>query len=174
MPINWEDIAGALGTLHRSDGSVGWSESGGAEVGRRALVHILGEQELENAIQWYLGFRPGGEVAQSVLNLLDSDYAMDRCYEIGTTDPDIVRRRSAVELLRGFAVARSLPWVNTFLQDKDVEVQNWGVSLLDQLVFRGEVEPQDAEPYIVAAEGHPNPDVQRMARAIREFLGSAH
>jgi hypothetical protein len=98
---------------------------------------------------------------------------MDRCYQIATTDGSEVRRRSAVELLRGFATARTLPWVATFLADRDRDVQTWGVSLLDQLIFRRAVEPEEAEPYIAAAEGHSNPDVKRTAALIRNFMENA-
>jgi hypothetical protein len=169
MSINWEGIAVALDSIQPS-GTHGWIESGGAEIGRRALAHILTEHELENAVEWYLEFRPGCEVARSVLNLLSSDYVMDRCYEIARTDGSTVRRRSAVELLRGFATARTLPWVATFLADQDQDVQTWGASLLDQLVFRRAVEPEEAEPYIAAAEAHPNPSVKRTAALIRDFV----
>jgi HEAT repeat protein len=85
-----------------------------------------------------------------------------------------VRWRSAVELLRGFATARTLPWVATFLADQDQDVRNWGASLLDQLVFRRAVEPEEAEPFIAAAEGHPNPGVKRAAALIRDFVLTLH
>jgi hypothetical protein len=46
MSINWEGIAIVLDSI-RASGTHRWTESGGAEVGRRALASILTEHELE-------------------------------------------------------------------------------------------------------------------------------
>ena len=45
---------------------------------------------------------------------------------------------------------------------------------MDQLVFRRAVEPEEAEPFIAAAEGHPNPGVKRAAALIRDFVLTLH
>jgi len=143
---------------------------GGADLGRRALPAILGDQEIESSIEWYLALRPGFELVRSVLNVLESECAMGIGYRIATADPHSVRRRAAVELLRGFATAPALPWVQTFLESQDTDVQNWGVSLLDQLLFRRAVEPEQAESYISQAERHPNPLVRAAAETIRKDI----
>lgn len=170
MALDWESIAVSLGALHPSGDPGGRTESGSADLGRRALCLVVGEKEIENAIEWYLASRPGSELVRSVLYLLESDYAIDRCYEIATADPDVFRRRAAVELLRIFATPRTLVWVKTFLESGDGGVQKWGMGLLDQLLFRRQIEPEQAEPFILLAEQHSSPDVRRSAEAIRKDI----
>jgi hypothetical protein len=170
VPTDWKELAITLGALSPSQEPGGWNEAGGHVYGCRAIAHLLGEPELENAIEWCVDLRPGQELARSVLNIVRSDYAIDRCYQIAMTDSDMERRRMAVYTLAEFATARTLPWVRIFLQNDDPGMQNVGAGLLDQLVFREAVEPEGAEPYILEAENHTSSEVQRMARLIRECL----
>jgi len=72
--------------------------------------------------------------------------------------------------MRGFASARALPWTAEFLTSDDRDIQNWGASLLDQLLFRDVVEAEGAKPYIQMVKQHPNPDVRRMGDLIGEYL----
>src|SRR5262245_31231734 len=60
-PIDWHALAERLGTL-RADG-----ESGGSELGRRALEVILGPEALRAAVDYYAAGLPGAELARSAL-----------------------------------------------------------------------------------------------------------
>ncbi len=44
------------------------------------------------------------------------------------------------------------------------------MGLLDQLLFRRQIEPEQAEPFILLAEQHSSPDVRRSAEAIRKDI----
>ncbi|MGY0236023.1 hypothetical protein [Longispora urticae] len=92
--------------------------------------------------------------------------------EIYRTDPVNGRRATAVELLRVLATGDDMPLVTEFLTDPDPGVQLWGIGVLDQLLFWERVEPDDAEPYLHAAERHANPKVRERCAFIRGVLQS--
>src|SRR5262245_25985198 len=93
-PIDWRALAERLGAL-RAGG-----ESGGSELGRRALEAILGPEALRAAVDYYAAGLPGAELARSVLALLRPWPAMERCLEVWRSDAGSTARRAAVELLR--------------------------------------------------------------------------
>jgi hypothetical protein len=75
-----------------------------------------------------------------------------------------------VWLLRVVADHRTLNWVGEFLDDPDEIVQSWGIGVLDQLLWRDLVLPEEAESLLIRAEGHANPVVREKAGSIRGFL----
>jgi len=163
-PVDWHAIATRLGTL-RADG-----ESGGSDLGRRALELVLGPDTLRAAVDYYVAGRPGGELARSVLALLRPGPAMDRCLELWRGHPDPVVRRAAVELLRVVADRRALGWVADFLRDADEGVQTWGAGVVDQLLWSGLAEADECGPLLEAMGGHANEGVRRYADLIRDHL----
>ncbi len=92
------------------------------------------------------------------------------CNELFHTSEDIDIRRSAIELLRVVADKRALPWIKSFLDDPDNEIQGWGVGILDQLLFSGHIEPDEAVTLLALAEQHPNNEVRETAAFIKEYL----
>lgn len=160
-PIDWNALAGAIGAD---------PDSGGDRIARRAIAHLLGDEALRRAVDWYVDGRPAAEHARSVLRLLHAPAARDRCVEIYRGDPDAERRRTAVELLRVVATGEDLPLVGEFLADADAGVRNWGIGMLDQLLFSGLADRDDAEPYLRTAEGHDSAYVREKAAEVRTYL----
>ena len=118
--INWKTLATEVGAL------VEGQERGSSALARLALEKILGEQELREAVDHYIAFKPGFELVRSVLGEIQPWSAMAYCYELYQHSPDIEIRRSAIELLRVIADKRVLVWLNEFMDDADEGIQTWG------------------------------------------------
>ncbi len=166
----WEALAEQLGAVE--DTAHGRAERGSDDLARAAIEKILGEDEFRAAVDHYVARGRGSELARSVLWLVRPDSAMQRCREISTESTDPEARRAAVELLRVVADRRALPWVSGYLDDPDEGVQQWGIGIVDQLLFSDLIEPEDAEPLLRRAEEHPNAEVRAQAEGIRAFLKS--
>ncbi|MET9915885.1 HEAT repeat domain-containing protein [Streptomyces sp. NPDC006435] len=165
-PVDWQALADSIGAD---------PQSGSDRTARRAIAFLLGDEAMRGAVDWYVEGLPASEHARSVLRLLQPDAARSRCLEIYRTDPDPERRHLAVELLRVVATSDDLPLVGEFLADADPAVQIWGIGVLDQLLFRGHIDADDAEPFLQAAEHHPNPQVREKHAYLRAHLeSSAH
>lgn len=162
--IEWERIASELGTLQ--DGQ----ERGSSALAKLALEKVLGEQHIREAVDHYIGFKPGFELVRSVLWQIRPFSAAVYCYELSRTARHEEVRRSAVELLRVVADARALPWVREFLEDPDEVVQAWGAGVLDQLLWGELVEAGQAEQLLSIAETHPNERVRETAAFVRGYL----
>ena len=163
-PINWQALAQQLGTLRPS------GERGGDEPARHALDLIIGEEQLRAAVDHYLAHRPGFELVRSVLRVLHSWVAARYCYEVYQSPANIETRRTSVELLRFIADSRALVWVEEFLADEDVEIQGWGLTLVDQLLFSGRAFPEECLPLLDIAEQHSNLYIREHATAMKLHL----
>ena len=163
-PIDWQALAQQLAALHPS------SENGGDEPARRALDLIIGEEQLRAAIDHYIAHRPGSELIRSVLRILHSWVATQYCYEVYRSDASLEVRRTAVELLRSIADSRALPWVEEFLANEDEEIQDWGLTLVDQLLFSGRAFPEECVTLLDTAEQHANLHIRTRAAEIRRSL----
>lgn len=141
-PVDWTALAERLGTITWTEG--GHSELGGTNVAHRALVELLGEQLILGAVEHYLNYRPGSELARSVLRELRPPVAMERCLEIYRTSSDPEGVRASIELLRWIADAQALEWYPAFMQHEDHMVRCSAVRLIDQLWMSDEIEPEDA------------------------------
>lgn len=165
--INWRRLAERVGTLHKT------GESGGDDYARRALELIIGEDQLRATVDYYVVEQgPGSELARSVLHVLHSWVAMQRCYELYCSDKDIEVRRFAIELLRVIADRRALDWVEEFLDNEDLDIQGWGIGVLDQLAFSGSVFLEECEALLDKADHHVNPYVREQATEIRRYLNN--
>ena len=156
---DWEGLARDLGLLTSG------GESGGSSAAKEAIVRIIGEQRLRDAVDFYVGRQPGSELVRSVLFVLRPWCAMERCYEIFKSG-DQTERVTAVELLRMTADARVLPWVAEFLADGSEGVQNWGIDVLDQLVYCDFIGRKEAEPILRLALQHSSAWVREQASQI--------
>jgi hypothetical protein len=167
-PIDWSALAHELGTICGPD-EVG-TEIGGRKTAREAIERLIGPARLAGAVDYYVSFQPGFELARSVLWHVRPWSAMVRCREIFASEADIQARRSAVELLRVVADRRVLPRISEFLADPDAGIQARAIGILDQLVFSRLVEDEECASILEATLNHSNPRVQEMAADIREQL----
>lgn len=159
--IDWETITRKLKFDKR--GVVGYNDV------ERALEAILGQDNIKTAVDYYVRQDSimGSELVRGVLNRLHPWSAMQRCYAIFKSKKDIESRRRAVELLLVVGDKRTLPWVKEFLRDPDSGIQNWGIGLLDQLVFSGLVEPSKIKGIIRLAEKHKSEFVKGTVKRIK-------
>ncbi len=66
-PIDWEDLRRTVRAKH------GWevdSESFGTEEARLALVHLIGDDAMRAAVDYYVDSRPARELARCALMIL--------------------------------------------------------------------------------------------------------
>ena len=164
--IDWEALAREMGLLQGT--GVDRKESAGRNDARAALDQIIGHAAIRHAVDHYVSYQPGGELARAVLRTFRSAVAMERCYEIFRESSDVNRRRSAVELLRMVADGRALEWVPELLNDPDEGIQNWGIGVVDQLMFVELVNLDSCESLLALAAKHSNIYVRDMARSIKE------
>lgn len=162
--INWKALAEQLGTL-RDNG-----EAVEVNSARRAIETLLGEENLRQAVEYYITGEPGSELARDVLKEIRPWSAMKHCYDIYKSDADIGKRRLAVELLRVVADRHAIGWIVEFLEDEDQEIQTWGAGILDQLAYAGLISEQETEELIGKAGKHINPSVREIVRFIRRRL----
>lgn len=165
--IDWYHVATQIGTLDET------SERGGDDVARRALELIVGEDQLRGAVDYYVTHEPGSELVRSILHLLHPGVAMQRCYELYHSQVDIEVRRSAVELLRVVADRRALKWIGEFLDDRDMEIQGWGIGVLEHLAFSGLAFAEECEMPLRKAEQHAHAYVREIAARVRQYFQAA-
>jgi len=171
--IDWGSLANDLSAI-RHDPDGGRTESGGRALALVAIERLIGPDRLAAAVDHYVAGLPGFELARSMLWVIHPWSAMLRCREIFACAEDINERRAAVELLRVVADERALPWVGEFLADPDLEIQAWGIGVVDQLLFSALVDAESCEPLLALARSHENPQVREAAAAIDEQIRSAN
>jgi len=163
-PIDWTALAKQLGLLTETGEQCSWKDV------QRALEILIGERAILASVDDYIAGAPGTLLASEVLMLLRPWSAMAYCYDIWKSSRPIDERREAVRLLRVVADHRALGWVGEFLDDRDESIQSWGIGVLDQLLWRDLVLPDEAESLLIRAEGHANPVVREKAEWIRRFI----
>jgi len=163
--IDWESLARQLGTLSE-DGR----EHGGARHAIAAITVLIGADKLRDAVDWILEDRPGSELARAVLAVLNPWSAMERCYEVYRAEPDHGRRCSALLILKAAADYRALGWIPILLSDPDENMQALGIDILDQMIFGGNVEPDECEQILSGAAQHENPWVRKRVSDIEQYL----
>ena len=151
--------------------SVGLDPDGGQMSDRhtqRALEEVLGEENIKAAVDLRLGFGPGWMIAEGVLRYIRSERATDLAYEAYTTAGGD-RSIQAVFLIKEIAHPKALDWVEELLRDE--RVTGLGANLLDQLVWRHEIELDDAQVrrLLSLAEAHPDEGVRDNAAFIRGY-----
>jgi len=162
--INWHRLAEQVGTLNDT------GESGGDRYARQALELIIGEEQLRMAVDYYVQHHRGSELARSVLLLLHSWAAMQRCYELYQSQEELEIRRSAIELLRVVADRRALPWIEEFLNDPDPVIQGNGMEVVEKLAWSELVFPEECQALLEKAAQHSHPDVRELAKEISELF----
>ncbi|MBC8128435.1 MAG: hypothetical protein H8M99_14940 [Gloeobacteraceae cyanobacterium ES-bin-144] len=160
MNIDWPGTALKIGS----------GRGGGTDVARNAISEILGSEAITGAVEHYITYIDGSELARSVLGLLRPKVAMDYCMKIYREDDHLRRRQSSIELLRNIGDRRAFEWVPELLNDPDPTIQTWGASMVDELLFAGYIEADDCVKILVTMSEHSNPGVQRYHELILEFL----
>jgi hypothetical protein len=162
-PIDWESIARKVGSV------IGGAQIGGDHLAREALEILIGEEQIRKAVDYYVEWGPANELIRSICWLLAPWSAMQRCYEVFRTETDMDRRLNALDLLVVTADARTIPWVEEFLDHDEIVIQNFGARMLDQLIFSGRVDISDVESLVMKAEQHPNPSVRERIANVRTY-----
>ena len=114
----------------------------------------------------------GSELLRGVLWQLHPYSAMEECYRLFKTEDDIQSKRDAVELLRVVADHRVIKWVPEFLAHDDQGIQNWGIGVIDQLIFSDLCDIDDVASIIQAAKNHDNEHVRERAEYILSMLAA--
>jgi hypothetical protein len=163
MAIDWKSLAENLGCI--KDGH----ESGSSDFAKQAITTLLGEENLIEAVDYYISGKPGSELARFVLWQLRPWIAMKYCYDIYKFSENIEARISAIELLRVIADRRVLIWIEEFLSDANEGIQFWGIGIVDQLLFSELVEYEDVQNILEKAREHKNSQVIEKACEIIQF-----
>jgi hypothetical protein len=166
--INWQSLAEKVGAISQSNDRLenvdDWSESGSSDLGRQAIEVLIGENNLRDAVDYYISGQPGCELVRHILWQLHSWTAMEYCYEIyRSTSRDLNSRRMAIELLKVVGDCRALIWIDEFLEDGDECIQNCGIDLLSQLLFSDLIYPENARNLLVKSMNHGNAYVREKA-----------
>lgn len=145
-------------------------ESVSIQDAQRVIEILIGEENLREAVDYYIDGKPGCELARFVLRQFHPWTAMEYCYEIYKSDENRERRIFAVELLRAVADKRALVWVKEFLEDEDSQIQNYGIGILDYLNLKSLIIMEDVEEILLIADKHSNPGVRETAQMLREQI----
>ena len=164
---DWKALARDLGCID-DDGQ----ESSSSDKAKQAIEILLGEDFLKSAVRYYMSKGAGSELLRGVLWQLHPYSAMEECYLIFNTTDDVQTKRDAIELLRVVADRRVLEWVPEFLSHDDNGVQNWGIGVIDQLVFSELCDEKEVAEIIDGALSHKNEYVQEKARDIKSALAA--
>jgi hypothetical protein len=166
--VDWEQIARQIGSIQENTPLGRYSELGGSNFARKALIEILGEDLLRDAVDYYVDGGRGSEVIRSILRLIQPRSAMDRCYDIYKSNVDIETRRYALTLLVHFADYSVLNWIYEFLDDPDEDINIWGACTLDQLLqTHWEAPPQEFGDLLDKAEKHSSQRVREQTKDLR-------
>lgn len=131
MGIDWEGIAKQVGGLDQ-DGN---ERVAGTHGGRRALEILLGDENLCQAVDYWIAERSGYFTVEMVLKIIRSKIAMERCYQIYKTEIGTNKANSAIFLLSCFADTEALPWINDFLDDNDKIIRLNSLMVLRNILF---------------------------------------
>lgn len=170
--IDWRSLAETLGAITWTDR--GRQESGGTRIACDALIELIGDEALRDAVDFYVSAEPGHELARSVLWLLGPPAAMERCRKIFRDFDDLQEQADAINLLQVVADRRVLDWVPEFMASGNDGVRVWAIGIIDQLlIMKGEIELEEAMPLIEKALADPYQAVRSRAQQILEWAQEA-
>ena len=138
-----------------------------------ALALIIGEDNLRRVADTYVKFESGWIVAESVADHLESEATRDRCIEIWRTEPDLERRRVALEMLSALVHREDLPVISELLNEAD-EMTRWhGIRCVRQLAYGHEFAEHDSKFFLdhfAETQDEINPDVEIEVAFVLRFL----
>lgn len=165
--MDWQSLAETLGTIERTEN--GKSESGGSSVAKQALIHILGDKFLLDAVDYTLSWSDGFEAARSVLQLLKPKVAADRCMEIFRLRPAGELAADAVHLLSDLVDMEALRWLDEIFASDDSMVRRNGLRIIDQLWMSG-LDEDEAVKLIEPILADEDPLVAESGKRLIEFI----
>ena len=166
---NWESIAKAVGGIDENG-----QETSSSDKARAAIEILLGPENIKEAVRYYVLHKPGSELLRGVLWQLHPYSAMEECFNIFKTSPDVRSKRSAIELLRVVADRRVIPWITELLEYDDEGVQNLAIGIIDQLIFSHLCEEEEVRDLIDFSKRHLNPYVQENAHEIQSMITNSN
>ena len=155
---NWVNIAKEVEAI----GENGYQFSS-SQKAREAIEILLGKDNLKEAVRYYVAHKPGSELLRSVLWQLHPYSAMEECYRIFKESSNLDEKIDAVELLRVVADKRVLKWVPEFLEHENSGIQNWGIGIIDQLLFSHLCDDEDVVEILQQASKHHSQYVREKA-----------
>lgn len=157
MTVDWGDLADQLG----ADSTVSTRHA------HAVLAAIVGEDEIQGAVDAYLRHGRGSELARTVLRMLRTPMATEYCMTLyrAATTPE--RRRDVVELLRGICGPEGLAYFDELLADDSDDVAFWAADLLRELMWFGEDESDEFRRALAHAEAHHLERVRTVAAEVR-------
>jgi hypothetical protein len=140
------------------------------------LEIIVGEDNVRDAVDYWISQGRGCFAAESVLSVMLSKVAMDRCYEIYKAKPDSEDAKRAVFLLASFADDVVLPWVRQFLDDRNRGIRWNGLAVLRTILCGplGDAEIASAMQLLDQAEQDSDADMRERAQLIRSEFESQY
>ena len=165
--FNWEALARSLGTIGETDG--GFNESGGLDIARKALATLLDDSFFHSAVHAAIAGVRGGELALAILKLIRPSAAFEETRRL-LQGADVETRRKCAWLLKHIGGREQLPDIGRLLADEDEEVRVWAIEAVDGMLFTGNVEPEEIERYLQAAEDDPSALVRQKGNEVRCFL----
>jgi len=162
--IDWEQLAKNVGAIKEGH------ESGSNTFAIEAIEQLIGEDNIREAVDYYIKGGPGAELARFVIWQIHPWSAMEYCYEIYKTDDDLERRRMAVELLRVAADSRVIPWIEEFLVDPDNGIRSWGFGIIDQLLWSELAQEHEVDELIKLAEQNSDANLQENIQFVKTYL----
>lgn len=164
---NWANIAREIGCIDEHG-----QESSSSDKAHEAIEILLGKDFLKEAVRYYVSGGAGSELLRGVLWQLHPYSSMEECYRIFKTEEDVQTKRDAVELLRVVADRRALKWVPEFLAHEDQGIQNWGIGVIDQLIFSELCDGDEVSSIIQTAKQHENEHVREKAEYIFSMIAA--
>ncbi|AFY90678.1 hypothetical protein [Chroococcidiopsis thermalis] len=170
--VDWKLLAQQVGALVENSASVtGYSEIGSSDLALQAIEVLIGEENLRNAVDYYISGKPGSELTRHILWRLHPRTAMQYCYELYKSNTvSIETKISAIELLRVVGDRHVLKWIPEFLSDRDPSIQSWGIGILDQLLFSRLIYSEDVKDLLLKATEHTNSYVREKAFGLLNCL----
>jgi hypothetical protein len=162
MAIDWSAVAKQVG------------DNCDTPTGRRALELIVGEDNVRDAVDYWISQEQGCFTAESVLSVMRPNVAMERCYEIYKAAPDSEDAVRAVFLLKSFATDAALPWIREFLDDPKPGIRLNGLMVLRTILDGplGDASIATAMQLLDKAERDSDPEMRERANQIRSGFRS--
>ena len=165
MKTKWYEIALAIGSISPDNP---YSESGGDSYANKALELILGDEWIEDTVEYAISSKKGAELAMNCLRRLCSDKACRYAYNVYKTSEG-ERVQMAVWLIKHIANPISYNWVEEFLEDKSII--GLGLGVLDQLLWSEKVEYDDnIERLLVLASTNSDGGLDESIDFIRNYI----
>lgn len=134
----------------------------------RAFETILGDEWIEDTVECAIEYGLGGELAMNCLRHIHSEKACIYAYNVYKSSTG-ERARMAIWLIKHLTNKISYPWVEDFLNDKNV--MDWGLGVLDQLLWGQIIEyDENVERLLQLAHINSKGGLDELIQFIRDYL----